>query len=340
MGMSREMLYEGPDISYHNGSVNIKKVRDAGCRRVGIRAGYGRGNVDQKYVVNALACYNLDVGIMLYWFSYAYSTAMAAAEADYAVSQAAKYWKRCPIAYDCEYDTINYARKNGVNITKQLATDMAIAFLKRVQDAGYIPVLYTNKDYLQNYFDINRIASELGTIYLWYARYTSSLPAAEEDAADIWQYTSTGKIPGVSGNVDMNRFYTDFSGQDTVKADRGEKCNLNIRSFQEACNADGYLDMDGNKLAEDGIDGGKTQYVRSLITLKAERANGGYTVGSSGHVVKWWQGRCNEILGHSQKVDGLYGKVSRKETVTVQEKLNLTVDGIVGRNSIQAAFYN
>ena len=296
--------------------------------------------MDQKYGMNALACYNLCVDVMLYWFSYAYSPAMAAAEADYAIEQAARYWKRCPIAYDCEYDTINYARKNGVNITKQLATDMAIAFLKRVQEKGYTPVLYTNRAYLRDYFDIKRISEALGKVYVWYARYTSSLPAAEAEAADIWQYTSTGKIQGVSGNVDMNRFYTDFSGQDTVKADRDEKCNLNIREFQQAANADGYTDADGNELAEDGIDGEKTQHVRSLITLKASKVNGRYTAGSSGQVVKWWQVRCNEILGHGQKADGLYGKVAREETIAVQEKLNLTVDGVAGRNSIQAAFYN
>ena len=97
-GMSKEILYEGPDFSYHNNSVNIKRVRDAGCKRVGIRAGYGRNNVDQKYIVNALACYNLDVNVLLYWFSYAYTSAMAEAEASYAIAQAAKYWKQCPIA--------------------------------------------------------------------------------------------------------------------------------------------------------------------------------------------------------------------------------------------------
>ena len=41
--MGKKVLYEGPDISYHNGCVNIKKVRDEGYKRVGIRAGYGRG---------------------------------------------------------------------------------------------------------------------------------------------------------------------------------------------------------------------------------------------------------------------------------------------------------
>ena len=134
--MSKKVLYEGPDLSYHNGNVDIKRIRDAGYKRVGLRAGYGKNNVDQKYVTNALACFNLGVAVLLYWFSYAYTTAMAAAEAGYAVAQTKKYWKRCPIAFDFEYDSVNYARKNGVVITKRLCTDMAIAFLKAVKAAG------------------------------------------------------------------------------------------------------------------------------------------------------------------------------------------------------------
>ena len=194
--MSKKALYEGPDISYHNRAVDIKRIRDAGCRRVGLRAGYGKNNVDQKFVPNAQACYNLDVDVLLYWFSYAYTAEMAAAEAEYAIAQARKYWKRCPIAFDFEYDSVNYARKNGIVVTKSLATDMAIAFLQRVKDAGYVPVIYTNRDYLRNYFDMERITAALGTVYVWYARYTSSLTAGEVDIPDIWQYTSTGRIAG------------------------------------------------------------------------------------------------------------------------------------------------
>lgn len=337
--MDKEILHEGPDLSYHNGSVNIKQVRDAGCRRIGIRAGYGKNNVDQRYVVNALACYNLDVAVLLYWFSYAYTIDMAAAEAGYAIAQAKKYWQRCPIAFDFEYDSVNYARKNGVNVTKQLATDMAIAFLEVVKEAGYIPVIYTNRDYMRNYFDLQRIASEVGEVYVWYARYTSSLPDSEAGVADIWQYTSTGRIRGVSGNVDLNRFYTDFDGK-TEKADREGKCNINILDFQKSANADGYRDADGCRLAEDGIDGPKTQYVRKQISLRAKHAGFIWKVGSSGSVVAWWQRRCNEILGHAQDVDGLYGKTSRSETIELQRHLNLVQDGVAGYNSIQAAFYN
>lgn len=337
--MSKNTLYEGPDISYHNGAVDIKRIRDAGCKRIGLRVGYGKNNVDQRYVVNAMACYNLGVDVLLYWFSYAYTVAMAAAEAGYAIAQAKKYWKGCPIAFDFEYDSVNYARKNGVAVTKTLATDMAIAFLRRVKDAGYVPVIYTNRDYLRNYFDMERITAALGTAYVWYARYTSSLPAGETDIPDIWQYTSTGRIAGISGNVDMNRFYTDFSGN-TVPADREEKANLNIKSFQAAATSDGYRDADGNPLVEDGLDGPKTQYVRRQILLKAKKSGTIYATGSTGDVVAWWQRRCNEILGHDQAEDRLYGQASRSETLALQRKLSLKADGIAGYNSIQAVFYN
>lgn len=217
---------------------------------------------------------------------------------------------------------------------------MAIAFLKRVQEKGYTPVLYTNRAYLRDYFDIKRITEALGKVYVWYARYTTRLQGSEEDTADIWQYTSSGRIPGISGKTDMNRYYTDFSSQTCVKTDRKEKCNLNIKWFQQAANADGFRDANGKALEENGINGEETQYVCSLITLKAKKVDGKYAVGSTGHVVKWWQGRCNEILGKSQTVDGLYGRTSRQETIAVQKKLNLTVDGIAGKNSIQAVFYN
>lgn len=337
--MGKILLYEAPDISYHNGNVDIKRIRDSGCKRVGIRAGYGKNNVDQKYIANADACYNLGVDPLLYWFSYAYTIEMAASEARYAVAQAAKFWGKCPIAYDFEYDSVNYARKNGVNVTKELATDMAISFLKVVSETEYIPVIYTNKDYLKNYFDVNKILDAVGKVYVWYARYNDSLEAGEKDLSDVWQYTSKGRVDGISGNVDMNRFYTAFD--ESVKTVRENKCNLNILAFQKAANADGYRDQDGKKLAEDGIDGAKTQYVRKHIAMKAKYiSESAYSTGSIGEVVKWWQSRCNEILGHEQEVDGKYGSNSRKETMAVQRQLSLKVDGIAGYNSIQAVFYN
>lgn len=333
------VLYHGVDISSHNGNVDIKRVRDAGYKRVGIRVGYGKNNTDQKFSQNALACVNLGVPVLLYWFSYAYNVDMAVKEAEYVVNHAKKYWDKCPIAYDLEYDTVRYARTKGVNIDKKMATEMAVAFLKRVEELGYTPVLYTNRDYLKNYFDFNKITAEVGKVYLWYAKYASAISTAERNQADVWQFTSKGRVPGANGNIDLNEFYTDF---ETVakKPVENNNCNINILNFQKAANLDGYRDMNGDPLVEDGMDGPKTQYVRKQINLKAKRVGLIWITGSKGHVVVWFQSRCNEILGHTQKVDGYYGSIARKECLELQTKLALKVDGIAGYNTLQAVFYN
>lgn len=216
---------------------------------------------------------------------------------------------------------------------------MAITFLSKVKEAGYTPVIYTNKDYLNKYFDMDKIVKALGKVYVWYARYTSRLSETELNLADVWQFTSSGSVPGISGKCDINIFYTDFE-MVSVPAKRDESCNINIKNFQKAANADGYRDVYGKKLVEDGKDGKNTQYVRRQISLQAKKVGFIYKVGSTGEVVKWWQGRCQEILGNDHKPDGQFGKISRTDTKAVQEKLNLTVDGIAGYNSLQVAFYN
>ena len=341
--MSKIVLFEGPDISAYQGTVDMKRVRDAGCKMVALRAGYGKNNIDQKFVANAQAMYNLGIPGMIYWFSYGYNETMAKNEADFAVAQAAKFWIQCPIAFDLEYDTVRYARTCGVEITRELATKMAITFLKRVQERGYIPVLYTNRDYLKNYFDLDKITDALGVLFVWYARYNiEELPEEEQDIPDLWQYTSKGKLDGVSGNVDMNRFYTDLTTLCVpVEQDKSSTtCNINIQNFQKAANADGYLDEKGRKLDEDGIDGDNTQYVRKQILLRIKKEGSRYITISSGEVVRWVQTRCNEILGTKLDVNGEYDAETRNAVLKLQDKLNLEVDEIVGYDTIQMLFYN
>ena len=333
------MNYLGVDISTHNGNVDIKRVRDAGYKRIGIRAGYGNNNTDQKYDRNALACVNLGVPVLLYWFSYAYTIEMAEKEAEFAVEHAKKYWKKCPIAFDLEYDSVRYARTKGVNIDMELATKMAIAFMRKVESLGYTPVLYSNKDYLKNYFDLDRIKIRFNKMYLWYARYASAITTEEKNKADIWQFSSNGRVDGINGDVDLNEFYTQFDDIPT-EPKNNSTCNINILNFQKSVNTDGYIDYDGNLLKEDGIDGPKTQYVRKQLNMKAKKVGLKWKSGFKGHVVIWFQTRCNEILGCNIKVDGFYGAETRKACLELQRKLGLKYDGVAGYNTIQACFYN
>ncbi|MDR2888731.1 MAG: glycosyl hydrolase, partial [Lachnospiraceae bacterium] len=92
-------MEKGIDISVHNGIVNIAKVKNEGYGRIFVRAGYGKDNDDQRYAANAEACLRHAVPTGIYWFSYGYTEAMAAAEGRYAVAAAKRYWNRCPIAF-------------------------------------------------------------------------------------------------------------------------------------------------------------------------------------------------------------------------------------------------
>lgn len=208
--MGKEVIYKGPDLSKYNGNVNIQAISDAGYGRIGLRAGYGINNTDQQYDANAQACHALGMKVLVYWFSYAYNMKLAQDEAKYACDHAGKYWNRCPIAYDFEDDSVRYAQKEGVIVTKDLSTRMAVTFLNEVKSRGYIPVLYTNKNYMQNYFDLGRIQAEVGDVKIWYAHYEENLSPEELEIADIWQYTNNGNVPGVPGDVDVNKFYTEL----------------------------------------------------------------------------------------------------------------------------------
>lgn len=328
-------MFLGIDISVHNGNVNVKQVKDAGYQFIFIRAGYGKNNIDQRFESNARACINSNMPLGIYWFSYAYSLEMARQEAKYAIEAVKKYKSICPIAYDLEYDSVRYARTKGVEITKALATEMAKIFLEEVENAGYIPILYTNNVYEMNYFDMEQFKCDI-----WYARYKSNISSKEKEHASIWQKSNTGKVPGISGKVDINEFYLEL---EQLEAETDESnyniININILNFQKAANKDGYLDESGNALIEDGMDGVNTKYVRNLIQLKAKSTIIGYLTGSSGDVVSWWQTRLNE-MDFSTSIDGKYAKDSRKKTIQLQKKYNLKTDGVVGFNSITTAFYN
>ncbi len=144
----------------------------------------------------------------------------------------------------------------------------------------------------------------------------------------------------MSGNVDLNKFYSEL----IYTSERVEKPvvtkNINIENFQKAANADGYRDQNGNELSVDGLDGAKTQYVRKQITLNAKKIAFVTLSVSTGEVVKWVQTRCAEILGSNLEITGEYDAATRKAVKKVQAKLNLKVDGVAGYNTIQALFYN
>lgn len=338
------------DISSWQGNVNMKRVKvEGGVKRVILRAGWGKNGIDPKYDANAQAMINLELPGGIYWFSYAYTELMALDEGRFAVAAAKKYWKKCYIAYDFEYDSVNNARKNGVNVNKAMATSFAINFLKVVAESGFIPVLYLNQDYWNNYFDVNKIKEAIPGLKIWYACWYNSnktdvvtpLPASIKKNVDIWQYSSKGQVPGISGNVDMDDVYFEDEDIEPVPVNPSTVTpNVNISNFQLAANKDGYSKKAiAEDLAVDGIDGPKTQAVRKTILLKVYYKDGYPKVKCAGDVVAWVQTRLKEMGLDPGEVDGLYGAKTEKAVRAFQTKNNLVVDGIAGYNTLSMMFY-
>lgn len=82
------------DISEHNGSINFDKVKASGVEGVIIRAGFGKGNIDKRFINNIKSAITAGLHIGIYWFSYAYTSEMAKKEADYCLNIIKPYLKK------------------------------------------------------------------------------------------------------------------------------------------------------------------------------------------------------------------------------------------------------
>lgn len=208
------MLKQGIDFSAWQGNIDWDQVKNC-IEAIIIRAGYGKNNIDQKWVPNAEAVRDSSLDVGAYWFSYAYTADMAYMEGCYAANAVKNKFgdRQIPIAFDLEYDSVAYAAKKGVKIGRAEATLFAIRFLTAVKEFGYRPMLYTNIDYIRNYFDLGVIRAAIPDLLLWVACWGSE---PKDYNMAVWQYSSKGSVAGIIGNVDMDEVYVDMEIRDGV----------------------------------------------------------------------------------------------------------------------------
>lgn len=274
------MSTKGIDVSTYQGQPDWARVKADGVQFTFIRAGYGKNNIDQRCDYNGRNSKANGVTPHFYWFSYALTKDMVINEAQYLIAQAKKYTNSCMLAWDFEYDSMDYAKGKGVSISKSTLTDWAIAFCQEVTKAGFTPVIYANEDYVRNYMNIDTIISQTGA-KLWFARYSSTIGSYGSNAY-IWQYSSTGSVAGISGNVDMNIGY--FEG---VPETTAYTLNAFVREVQAACGA-----------SVDGIAG--TETLSKTVTVSA-------TVNNRHAVVAPLQRRLNALGYNCGTADGIAG---------------------------------
>lgn len=191
---------KGIDVSKWQGKIDWNKVKSSGIQFVIIRAGLGRlaSQKDNCFDQNITGVLGVGLPVGVYWYSYAVSEAEAVQEAE-ACLTVLKPWKnrlQLPVFFDQEYEP-------GIKaLDDKTRTDICLAFMQRIQEAGYRTGLYCSYDWYQNWVQKDRLA----TYPVWIAQYASKCSYTGKNLI-AWQYSSGGKVAGINGNVDMNEGY-------------------------------------------------------------------------------------------------------------------------------------
>lgn len=195
---------QGVDVSYFQGEIDWEAVKADGIDFAIIRAGYrgytdGFINMDQNFPQNAQGALDAGLEIGLYFFSQAVTENEAEEEARWLVQAASRYDVTLPLMFD--WETIGEASARTDGILGSQMTDFALAFGNVIRAAGYTPGVYFNR--WQGCYDYD--LGKLSGAELW---------LTADDVADdwyyahtFWQYTYTGSVDGIEGDVDRDLRY-------------------------------------------------------------------------------------------------------------------------------------
>lgn len=195
------MELKGIDISKYQGTIDWQNVKGSGIQFAILRAGYGReiSQKDKTFETNYKGCKAVGMPVGAYWYSYATDVDGAHKEAKTFLEAIKGKSFEYPVWFDQEYEP-------GIKaLTNEQRTEIVKAFCKDLEAAGYYTGLYCSRDWLENYVN----ADDLKQFDIWVAAYGST-PGNVPLPYGIWQYSSTGKVPGISGNVDLDIAYKNY----------------------------------------------------------------------------------------------------------------------------------
>ena len=194
------------DVSVYQPDIDYAAVKAAGIDGAVLRCGFtGWGsshslNKDTKFEAHYAGFTGAGIPVGAYYYSTADSVDFAKKEAGFVQSLLKGKKLALPVYYDIE----NNERQAALSMS--LLTQIAEAFCESMEEAGYFVGVYANTNWFTN--KLNHAAlSEKYTV--WLADYRGA-NANKTLQRDMWQYTSTGKVNGINGNVDLNECYRDF----------------------------------------------------------------------------------------------------------------------------------
>lgn len=192
----------GIDVSVHQGKIDWEKVKKSGIDYAIIRCGYGQDMTsqdDKQFARNIAECERLGIPYGIYIYSYALNIDNVLSEADHVLRLIKGHNPEFGIWLDLEDD--DYKMTNGMP-SNNMFVDMTIAFCEKIKANGYNKVgVYANKYWLEYKLDDTRL-----DIYnKWVAQWSGN--CTYDKLHQMWQYTDTGIVDGINGNVDMDIYY-------------------------------------------------------------------------------------------------------------------------------------
>lgn len=189
----------GIDVSKFQGVIDWNAVKADGITFAIIRCGYrgyGTGALveDATYRRNIQGAINAGLRVGVYFYSQAINEAEAVEEASMVLSLVSGYSLPLGVYYDTEY--VAGGRANAISAAERTAC--AVAFCETIRNAGYKAGVYSYASWFYNNLNFANI-SKYNT---WIAQYRDTLSFNYK--YDIWQYTGSGRVNGISTAVDMN----------------------------------------------------------------------------------------------------------------------------------------
>lgn len=203
-------MTKGIDVSVYQSKVDYKKVKSAGIDFVIIRAGYGKmlSQKDPMFENHYKAAKAAGLEVGAYWYSYATSAVEAKKEAQACLTVLQGKQFEYPIFYDIEEQR---TFKSGET------SDIASVFCSSLENAGYFAGIYMSRSPAITYL----YESVRKRYALWLAEYGNKLNY--DGMYGVWQYSSSGVINGVKGNVDLDYCYVDYPKAIKAKGLNGYK---------------------------------------------------------------------------------------------------------------------
>lgn len=192
---SKNAISIGIDVSKYQGNINWAAVKQSGVGFAFAKIGSSKSGIDPTFIKNVVEANAVGIRCGGYIYSYATNVNMAMAEAQMCIQACAALPVSFPIAFDIE-DTVH----KGLSPAQQ--QEIVNTFCTMIEAAGYYPIVYASKAWYTN---------RLGeTVWdQWVAQYNTECNYPGK--TDIWQFTESGKVSGIAGNVDMDYLYKNFA---------------------------------------------------------------------------------------------------------------------------------